>query len=203
MRQIGFSNSFLVALIVYLLNILTNNLYSQIVDKEDLVIEAHIIDMMKYYSKEEYNMAIDELKFLVKRKPSISSFHYYGAKIYESMGDLKKAITFAHKANDLEKNNFSYQSLLAELYNRDRQYDNAIELLDEMIVHPESSEEEFYDLARLYFIKGDFNDALDVYERAYQRFGYNEFFSKQKQIIHFINKDFEQGRRRNEALVRK
>lgn len=132
---------------------------------------------IKLVSRQEYKMAIKHLEISVEIKNNDSSSYYWLGicyvnlyKIEKEREYLDKADTYYNIALNLTPTNKEYLYAYAQLqFYGFENYDKTIEILNNLIFSLNADiKENYFLLARAYYMIGDFKNAYQVYSEIYK-----------------------------------
>lgn len=172
-----------------------NVVYAVITYKKEAATIAHIIDGKKrglltpeelfsegvrLYSEGRYNEAINCFNEVLRDRPRNKDAHHYLANCYMSLQQFGAAAEEYEKAAQFSDNRIekiSYLGNAADIYKTNQMYPWEKRILKKMIegLHPTESDYAFYYvwLIELYFMDGEYQNAMDLACRAYELFPYD------------------------------
>lgn len=162
--------------------------------------EYYFTEGVKEFALGNYSKCLQWLEESIKIDPENGAVYYEMARVYAMEANtLDKAIKNGEKAISLNEGNKYYYLLLAELYERQKSYGDAIKVLQKMLKKVPNTEQYYLDLASLYIQDGKLDDALKSYNKAENFIGISEEITRQKQQIYLkqnkLNDAISEGKR--------
>lgn len=152
-------------------------------DKE-VINEKRFVDAKKADIIGDYSQAEALFKQVVEENPQNDAAYYELANMYYRKNNIEDALLFASEAARLDPGNKWYQLLLAELYQKNKQFDKAAEVFERMIeIDPENIEYRFNLAASLIFDE-EYADAIEQYDLIEEKIGVTEEISIQKKKLY-------------------
>ena len=139
--------------------------------KDSLQINEYYYAGLREKVVQNQTLAIDYFNQVLNIDPAHHYSYYELAQIYYNQGDLKKAKEFAQKATAIKTDNEYYWSLLANIYEGQKDYALLVYAFDELIkIEPNKSDYSFERADALFAL--DKNDeALLQYQNLEQKLG--------------------------------
>jgi len=106
--------------------------------------------------------------------------NYENARLLLAMGRKDEALLAAKKAFELDKENKWYAVLLANIAKANGNYEEYVAVYENLIEQYPNDIDFLSELAFAYFYTGEYQKAVDVYNRLEERVGINEMLSTQK-----------------------
>lgn len=151
---------------------------AQLLEAESLFTEG-----MKFYMMEDFDKATEAYEKALAIVPDNSGILYALSNNYLKLKDDTKAIVFAEKAFQQNAQNETYGELLADLYVRKQQYDDAAKVYQSLITLNPSKSDFYVAQAAAYIFDNHYDDAIKAYNRAEKIIGINEEITRQKQMV--------------------
>lgn len=130
-----------------------------------------------------YDAAKDLFLKCITMDPGDAASMYELARIERINNKTQSAIEWASRAATLDDENIWYLKLQADLYQENMQFEESIEVMEQLVnLHPEDLEY-LYDLAMTHLLVGNYNRSIDLYNDIEQMIGITEEISIQKQKI--------------------
>lgn len=124
--------------------------------------ESEFILAMKDVALDKNEEAIDKFKKLVRKSPDDGICEYQIAKIYFKQSDYANAQIYAKKATDKQATNIYYKELLIEIFNKNKDFKSAADLMRSIISEHKFDRKEYFELADMYVKAKDINSAVSV-----------------------------------------
>jgi tetratricopeptide (TPR) repeat protein len=170
-------------------------------DKE--VSESFFIDGLKYMMLEDYPKALERFQKAYTINPVNAALNYKLAETIMMMGRPNDAVSFAQAAVNLDAANPYYYLLLAQLYNGQQRYDEAIKTLTKLTKDIPNTEQYLFNLADLYLAQKRYDDALKTYDRIEKQYGFIEEIAYKKQQIYLRQNNLDKALKEGETLIAK
>ncbi len=180
------------ALTLIFLAFCVNNTFSQKKAKIDIAVETlseyAFIEGMKEFSLGNYGKALSLMENHAKTYPNHSGTYHILSKIYSlDPSTIKVGIKNAEKALELSPNNLHYYLLLSELFERDKNYDQAAKTMQKMLKNIPNTDQYALDLASYYMMSEKYEDAIKAFIKAENAIGISPEITKQKQQLYLID----------------
>lgn len=143
-----------------------------------------LIDAWKLLIKGNEKDAESLLRSYIDKYPADPVACYELAKILAGRKEYREARTMAEKAWELDKTNIWYQLFLAETCQMVQDYPRALEIYKGIVETNPGNLDYYYKLAALQMGLGNYQDAINVYNRIETRLGITEEISLQKHKIY-------------------
>lgn len=147
-------------------------------------LEYYFVEGEKYFMVDDSQRAFENFQKVLSIDPNNAAANFKSAHILNLNKEFTKALSFAIKAKDQGTKNKYYYLLLAEVYTNLAQLDNAILTYQELLKNVSGSDEYLFEMAGLQFYQKQYDQALESYEKAKQRFGIMEEITFKKQQIY-------------------
>ncbi len=147
-------------------------------------IKADYYEAMKQKLIGNDEKAIELFKKVIKSEPDLAAAYYEIAGIYRDRNDFQEAAYYAEKAAHLDPENGFYQILYAEILAYFQKYDEAAALLEKLVEKNPRDRTLMARLAMIYEVKGDFEKAIDVYNRLEKVTGPDEGIMQAKKTLY-------------------
>lgn len=158
----------------------------ELTDDEKYQAEFYFIEGEKFYLTEDYAKAVEMFGRSLEVDPSNAAAHYKLSEIYIKGGELIKALPSAMKTLELDPNNKYYYLLNANLQTQLGNYPQAALHYEDMFLKFEGNEDYLYDLALIYQYSGDYDKAIETYDKVEDYYGKQIEVTREKQKI-YIN----------------
>jgi tetratricopeptide (TPR) repeat protein len=158
-------------------------------EKEDP--ETLFLKGLDAFVREDYPIALSLFLQTEKLQAQNAAVLYEIANTYLKLNQADKAVPYAQKALDLDKNNPYYYLLLAEAFKLNMQSNKAVDIYKMLIANIPDMEEYYIELASTYLMIGKYKEAIDCYNQIDNKFGVSEITTKQKQRIYMQMNDLE------------
>ncbi|HEX6123920.1 MAG TPA: tetratricopeptide repeat protein [Pyrinomonadaceae bacterium] len=123
------------------------------------------------FAKGDYQSAIDAYQKVIAKNPDRVELHIEIAKAYSRLGDLAKQVAAAEEAVKRPSQSIGEAYLiLAEGYQKQRRFDDAIAAYQKAIVARPNEYEAYQNLAELLRNQNRFTEAIDTLRRALRTF---------------------------------
>ena len=142
---------------------------------------AHI-GMMLYILR-EFTQALPILEKAIYLSPTFSIPYLHLGLCYEGIGSNESALKYLIKAAELAPNNDAINSDLLSYLLRNHNFGLAIEIAKDLVKRMPYSEKLFSLLAEAYYLDGDHENAVAIYNEAAEKFPENVFFKIQKILL--------------------
>jgi tetratricopeptide (TPR) repeat protein len=163
--------------------------------------ERTFTDGMKYVLMEEYAKAVPVLEHALELNPENAGIHFTLATVLTRSGQPERAVPHAEKAFLLDAENKYHLLLLADLYQKKRNYAEAGKLYQILQQRYPDNAEYGVELASIYILQDKYDDALKTYERLEKTLGVNEEITRQKQMILIRQNKINEAVRESERLI--
>ena len=168
-------------------------------DKE--VSESFFIDGMKFMMLEDYPKALERFQKAYTINPVNAALNYKLAETIKMMGRPNDAVSFAQAAVNLDAGNPYYYLLLAQLYNDQQRYEEAIKTLTKLTKDIPNTEQYLFNLADMYLAQKRYDDALKTYDRIEKQYGFIEEIAYKKQQIYLRQNNLDKALKEGETLI--
>lgn len=159
--------------------------------------EKYFIEAEKYFILEDYAKAYVLFLKALELEPENAAINFKLAETLARDNELEKALAYAKKSVELNPKNKYYYLLAAQIQGKLGNYPEATQLYQAMIDNVEGTEEHYFDLANLYIMQEQYEEALEIYNKAENYFGINDQVVLQKQKIYIklgnLKKALEEG----------
>jgi tetratricopeptide (TPR) repeat protein len=136
-----------------------------------------------------FDKAMEYFIVSVELDPKNDASYYEMARIYAMTGDFNTAVNYAEQAANLSPSNIWYQSLLGQFKTQVGKYDQAVVIYKKLAADHYGNLDFSFDLATVYIAKGDYTNAIKVYDTIEQQVGLSEELAVQKQLLYMqLNK---------------
>ncbi len=156
----------------------------ELTDDEKYQAEFYFIEGEKFYLTEDYAKAVEMFGRSLEVDPSNAAAHYKLSEIYIKGGELIKALPSAMKTLELDPNNKYYYLLNANLQTQLGNYPQAALHYEDMFQKFEGNEDYLYDLALIYQYSGDYDKAIETYDKVENYYGKQIEVTREKQKIY-------------------
>lgn len=156
----------------------------ELTDDEKYQAEFYFIEGEKFYLTEDYAKAVEMFGRSLEVDPSNAAAHYKLSEIYIKGGELIKALPSAMKTLELDPNNKYYYLLNANLQTQLGNYPQAALHYEDMFLKFEGNEDYLYDLALIYQYSGDYDKAIETYDKVEDYYGKQIEVTREKQKIY-------------------
>lgn len=153
------------------------------------------------FDSENMDRALMLFKKSLESDPDNATAYFKIAAILAGRGDLDNALANANKALELDPENQYFYTLTADILTRKSNFAEAAQVYEQMIANLEDTDEYLFDLAAIYLYQGDYEQGLDVYNRAEKVFGINPEVTKAKQKIYLKLNKLDKAIAEGEKLV--
>jgi len=159
--------------------------------------ENYFIDGMKYCMLELYAKALQKFEKAHELNPENAAINYKIADLLAEDNKYFNALPYAKNAVSLNDQNKYYYELLAEIYERQLNFNEATKVYQKLLKKVPGTELYLFDLANVYSQQGKYDDVIKTYNKIEILHGINEDISKKKQQIYLkhneLNKAIEVG----------
>ncbi|MEO2063464.1 MAG: tetratricopeptide repeat protein [Christiangramia sp.] len=158
----------------------------QDVNKDDLgnvtdAFQESFFEALKQKGIENYDKAITALEKCREIDPNKAVVYFELGRNYRELENYQKAAENLQKSLELQPNNEPVLVYLYETYGLAENYSEAIQILKKLIPLDQDYEE---DLANLYFLNQEFDQALSVLDRLDQQRGADSYRNKLRRQIY-------------------
>ncbi len=150
----------------------------------------HLVNGALFETKDQYAQAILEYEEALKYTPNAPAIYFSIAKSYKNLDQLKKAITAANRAAELDSTNKWYLQLLGQLYFDDRDFENAATQFKRMVWLYPGNYNALYYLAASYAASSKPERSIGVYDEMIKTFGFDFDILSQKFLVHVQLKQY-------------
>jgi tetratricopeptide (TPR) repeat protein len=162
---------------------------------------ALLIEAKKYQITDNIQKAEELYRQYIDRFPQDPTAYYELSRILGNKKDDTEAIKLSQKAVTLEPSNKWYRLYLADLYQDQGDYKNAVEIYEKIIAeHPEDLDN-YYQLAVVYIVAEKYREAIRMYDRIEEKTGISEEISLQKEKIWLHLNDSQKAEAELQELV--
>ncbi len=151
---------------------------------EQIQLTALFIDANREKALGNDDKAMGLFAQCVKRDPTYAPAMYEMARVFEQRNQLPEALVMASSAVKYEEDNEWYQLLLAGIYIKMRDYQEASRVLKLLAEKNPGTPDYLMDLANVFILAGKNGDAIKVYDDIEKKFGINEETSLQKERLY-------------------
>jgi len=130
------------------------------------------------------------LRKYIDRYPNDPVAYFELAKILTGNKAFPEAKLFAEKARELDKTNIWYQLFLAETCKLSQDYDQALQIYEDIVATNPDNLDHYYQLAALYLGLGKYQQAIKIYGKIEKRIGISEEITLQKHKIYLHLKEY-------------
>ena len=156
----------------------------QLNESQHIDAEAIFIDASKEYVLGNYAKSLFLYQKFLDFYPTNSAAHFKIAECLVRKSDTMQAILFAKRAVELDpESRFNYV-LLAELYESKGYYNEAIEVLNQLLAKGHHDDQYYFDLASLYYELKKFPETISMLDKAEERYGINPEITFKKQELY-------------------
>lgn len=146
--------------------------------------ENIFVSGMKSYLAEDYSMALSFFDKVIEDYEPKAGVYLMKARTLENMGETALATKAAEKCLELDAVNSFYQQYLAGLYTKNQEYEKAEDIYRKIIKKDPLDLESHVLLADIYETKGDYDQALKVYDALEKNIGTDEEIARKKQALY-------------------
>jgi len=157
--------------------------FKELIEKENLKFKHTFHEANKEKLLGNYELALELFLQCIKINPLEADPYFQIAGLFDYMGKTDRALSFAKEAVKRDQSNVWYKILYADLLKRNRQYNQAAEVYEDLVKQYPSKVEYYYELAALYLNLQNLSGALQTFEKAEALLGFNEELIVQKQKI--------------------
>ena len=136
------------------------------------------------FDSETMDRALMLFKKSLESDPENATAYFKIATILAGRGDLDGGLSNANKALELDPENQYFYTLTADILTRKSNFAEAAQIYEQLIANLEGTDEYLFDLAAIYLYQGDYEQGLEVYNRAEKVFGINPEVTRAKQKIY-------------------
>lgn len=148
-----------------------------------MMAEQNLVEGMKFFILDKYEPARQQFEKAYAKDPESGGINYMLAKVYYLEGNANQALFHIQKALKAESLNVYYLSLLAQIYEDQQKYTEAIKVYKKMIAEIPGTTDRYFDLASLYLYTKKYQDALATYGKIEEYYGKSPELTKVKQKI--------------------
>ena len=163
--------------------------------------ESFFIDGLKYMMLEDYPKALERFQKAYTINPVNAALNYKLAETIMMMGRPNDAVSFAQAALNLDAANPYYYLLLAQLYNNQQRFDEAINTLTKLTKDLPNTNQYLFNLADMYVAQKRYDDALKTYDRIEKEYGFLEEIAYKKQQIYLRQNNLDKALQEGQNLI--
>lgn len=149
------------------------------------------------FDSENMDRALMLFKKSLESDADNATAYFKIATILAGRDDLDNALANANKAMELDPENPYFYTLTADILTRKSNFAEAAQVYERLITNLDNTDEYLFDLAAIYLYQGDYEQGLEVYNRAEKVFGINPEVTRAKQQIYLklnkLDKAIEEG----------
>jgi len=135
---------------------------------------------MREKSMNNIGNAIDLLDQAIAINPNEAASHYEKAKMLQAISRSDQALDEAAIATSLDANNKWYKVLYANIAKSNDQYETYVSEYKDLVEMYPTDLNFLNELAYAYYFTGDYESAVEIYDRIEEKIGVNEGLSSQK-----------------------
>ncbi len=154
-------------------------------------LKLHLSEALREMLYENYEEATIHLNKCLEYDDKNSAVFYKFSELFSKNGDYNIAINYMQKAEEYSPNNMHYKYSLAKLYVKNYQVEEAIPLLEEVILVTKGYVP-FYELAHYYKYLNKYPEAINTYNKLQEKEGVTIFNSNQKLAVYKSYKNEEE-----------
>ncbi len=174
---------------------------NEVFDEQDLKSEAFLIDGIKLLNAENPEKAIAYFKKAAEIKPNSSGINLMLAKAYLASDDQANATLHAEKAVKGEEGNKFCMKFLAEIYQKQRRFKEAVDLYEKIAEKFPNDIDNYFDLSNLYIAQEKYSEAINIYNKIERTIGLSEEITHQKQLIYLKQNKLEKAIEEGDKLI--
>jgi tetratricopeptide (TPR) repeat protein len=159
----------------------TKNALVPTTDNKDVFYEA-----TKQKLLGNYPAALELFNDYLAKHPEDAATLYEIADIYSQQQELEKALPLAVKAVQLDGSNKWYKYLLYQLYQSQSQFEEAGEIISQLLTEEPDNLDYMQELALNYIYQDDLKNAIKIYDSIDEKIGVTEEVAQQKQRIYLM-----------------
>ena len=159
------------------------------------LLQAEIIFLEgeKYFMIEDYAKALIFFQKAHELNPTNAAIHYKVAQTLIANQDLPMALESAKMALELGPENKYYHLINAEIYSKLSKFKEAAGIYENLITSLAGNDQYLFDLAALYLYAGDYDNAINTYNRAQEKYGISKELVYSKQRIYLKQNKLEEA----------
>lgn len=142
------------------------------------------IDALKELQLGNEEKALLNFQKCIEMNPDDGASRYEIAKIHAARNNIPDALREAELAAKLEPDNVWYKKLLSELYSRNGQYKEYLDVYKDIVKLKPDNVEFLFDLASAYLVNGNKGKAIEIYDRLEEQIGINDRLVIQKKNLY-------------------
>ena len=142
--------------------------------------EYYFTEGEKYFILEDYAKAIALFHKSIELDPDNATAYYKLSETELKNNETDKALKDGLRALELEKGNKYFYLLVIDIYTRKGDLESGSRVYEQMIETVPGTDSYLMELAALYLYQKKYKEALDVYEKMEQKFGFSDRISFQK-----------------------
>lgn len=162
---------------------------SQYYTPEEIEVEKLLIDASRESLLRNYEKSIVILKEAQKIDANNAAVAFQLGRLYNSRGDVEKAIKNMKVAVEFGKNNEWYYKELLEVYRHTGRYKDALELCEKLVAVKPNDKINYYDWAWYYAVQNKFSKAIKVYDKTEKKFGYDGGIAQKRHRLYLVMGD--------------
>ncbi len=163
--------------------------------------DYYFLEAVKLRNMKEYDAAFELLQHCLAINPTAASAYYELSQYYIFLRMIPQAQRAMEQACLYDPENYWYAQALVNLYQHQNLNDNAIALLEDMVVKFPTRRESLFSLAELYGRNENYDKVIHTLDRIEGQLGKSEQLSMEKFRIYWQKNDSVQAFREIEGLV--
>ena len=173
------------------------------VSEEDVNVQKLFIEAYKEKLLENYDEAINLYEDIVKLNIDLSPAYFELSRLFLLQDDVSNAINNINKAIELEPDNFWYQKILIEIYQKTGKFEDAASVYEKLIKNSKNiiDNEIYYEWADQLVKANKLDDAIEVYEKLESKTGFNEDIARRKQSLFLEAGDTKKAKKELDRLI--
>lgn len=146
--------------------------------------ESLTAEGMKYMMMDEPARALPIFEKLIKQSPGDPAGYYMAATALMKLDRLNDAVQHSQKAYELDNANKFYGQQLAEIYGKQRKYNEAAAIYETLLKKDPGNIQYGIELAAVYVFSDQFDKAIATYDQLEKTLGVTEEIIHQKQQLY-------------------
>ena len=162
--------------------------------------EALVVDGMKYMIRGEADRALPIFEELTRFAPESAAAHYLLATAQVKLNN-PDGLESARKAYQLDGKNVYFGKFLAENLARQKKYQEAAEIYEEVLRIEPANLQNSIELAAVYLFSDQLGKAIETYDRLERNIGVTEEVTKQKQQLYLRQNKLDKALEEAQKLI--
>lgn len=176
---------------------------NQLSGKERMLFDKAFFDAQKFKILGEYEKALVNFLIALDIDETNDAVLYEIAKIYTITDRLSEALLFINSATEIDPDNYWYQTLKAEIFQKKGRFEDEAEVYHQLIKKMPSDIDLYYACAAAHIEGRQYQEALKIYSSLEKKLGISEEISIQKERLYILLGDVEKAADEIRVLIKK